>query len=178
MGVLEKREGPRVRGQGPPQGKKPLDSQGLHPPPDVHPLGGGYTCLSHWTLKATLSGRKAGLSPPIRTCSTQAGATPHFLCRVGEPEAQRGAETRPKLQSQDSSHREQRRSSSPKLPFTNGEHRAQRGAVMCPKPCRKREQEGGPGPLGACSQTQQASGHLQSPQALSGPEALGEARGG
>lgn len=51
---------------------------------------------------------------------------------------------------------------------------------MCPEPCGKSmaEQEGGPGALSARSQAQQASGHLQSPQALRGPEALGEARGG
>lgn len=29
---LQEKEGPRIGGQGPPQGKKPLDAQGLHPP--------------------------------------------------------------------------------------------------------------------------------------------------
>lgn len=66
---------------------------------------GIHTCLSHLTLKANLLRRKAGHSPPDdetmaqrclgtspRTHSTQAGVTQHVLCRVGETEAQSGAE--------------------------------------------------------------------------------------
>ena len=87
--------------------KEPEDAQALHLPLCVHPYGVGDPHLSvpfdpqgHPAKQEgrpqppddeTMAQRCLGTSP--RTHSTQAEVTQHFLCRVGETEAQSGAET-------------------------------------------------------------------------------------